>query len=352
MKQALIAIRNGINYLRIKVGALAADRDYTLPGEAPGTDQVLKTGSDDPYTLEFAPYNSGSGSASGTVTSVGVALNGDLYNVSGSPVTTAGTITADLKDQAANTFLGGGSGGDPSEPSFRELEQSDIPSLNASKIGSGKIAFERLPTGKTSTTVAVGNDSRFHNQNTDTGTSNPTFALDTENGGVVLQNEAGVLRLRNAANTDSASIVVKDITVLGEANTGEWEVVEFGDPILDLNATYEGADPLDIGLQFKRGTLAPLLLINKAGTSKLYFGLVGSEKQVALTARTSVTENDLQDGKFTWNHDLNSDTLIVSCWLPDQEQILLQPKIINNNEVELDFADIEFEGSAKLMAVG
>lgn len=66
----------------------------------------------------------------GTVTSVALATPSFL-NVSGSPVTTAGTITLSLATQSANTVFAGPTTGSPAAPTYRALVAADIPDLSA-----------------------------------------------------------------------------------------------------------------------------------------------------------------------------------------------------------------------------
>jgi hypothetical protein len=68
-------------------------------------------------------------SATGTVTSVGLALPASVFSVSGSPVTTAGTLTGALITQAANTVFAGPVTGAADVPAFRALVSGDIPDL-------------------------------------------------------------------------------------------------------------------------------------------------------------------------------------------------------------------------------
>ena len=67
----------------------------------------------------------------GTVTSVGLATGSGasdaLYTISGSPVTTSGTLVETLNTQAKNTFLGGPISGANATPTFRGLNSADIP---------------------------------------------------------------------------------------------------------------------------------------------------------------------------------------------------------------------------------
>lgn len=70
---------------------------------------------------------------SGTVTSVALAVP-SIMSVSGSPITTSGTITTSLVAQAANIVFAGPSSGASTTPTFRSLVSDDIPSLASTKI--------------------------------------------------------------------------------------------------------------------------------------------------------------------------------------------------------------------------
>lgn len=70
---------------------------------------------------------SGGGGGSGTVTSAGLADSTNTFNVTGTPVTTTGTLTlGSFKNQAAHTFLGNTTGGSAA-PSFSALTTADMP---------------------------------------------------------------------------------------------------------------------------------------------------------------------------------------------------------------------------------
>jgi hypothetical protein len=73
------------------------------------------------------------GGGSGTVTSVGLSLPG-IFSVSGSPVTTSGTLTATLATQSANTVFAGPASGSAAAPAFRSLVAADIPSISAGTV--------------------------------------------------------------------------------------------------------------------------------------------------------------------------------------------------------------------------
>lgn len=71
-----------------------------------------------------------SASGSGSVTSVALSLP-SIFTVTGSPITTNGTLTGTLNTQSANLVFAGPSSGGPAIPTFRSLVSTDIPSLSA-----------------------------------------------------------------------------------------------------------------------------------------------------------------------------------------------------------------------------
>jgi len=82
-------------------------------------------------------------SGSGTVTSVGLSAPA-IFSVSGSPVTTTGTLALSLANQSANLVWAGPTTGAAAAPTFRSLVAADIPTLDAAKIGTGQLAAARV----------------------------------------------------------------------------------------------------------------------------------------------------------------------------------------------------------------
>ena len=68
----------------------------------------------------------------GTVTSVGLSLP-NIFSVTGSPVTTSGTLTATFASQTANTVFAAPNGS-AGTPTFRALVAADIPDLTLEKL--------------------------------------------------------------------------------------------------------------------------------------------------------------------------------------------------------------------------
>jgi hypothetical protein len=93
----------------------------------------------------------------GSVTSVALAMP-SIFTVSGSPVTTSGTLTATLNSQAANTFLAAPNGASGT-PTFRTIVAADIPTLNQNTTGTasnvtGTVAIANGGTGQTTANSA------------------------------------------------------------------------------------------------------------------------------------------------------------------------------------------------------
>lgn len=73
-------------------------------------------------------------SGAGTVSSVALTVPGVLFSVTGSPITTSGTLAFSLLNQTANTVLAGPTTGAAAGPTMRSLVAADIPTLTSSKI--------------------------------------------------------------------------------------------------------------------------------------------------------------------------------------------------------------------------
>ena len=89
-------------------------------------------------TIETAFLAVPDGTGNGSVTSVALTAPTDIFNVSGSPITTSGTIALTLDTQTANTIWAGPSTGSAATPTFRTLVLADLPTITTAKGGTGR----------------------------------------------------------------------------------------------------------------------------------------------------------------------------------------------------------------------
>jgi len=97
---------------------------------------ATQTGSDNSTKVATTAFvqSAIAGFGVGTVTSVALSLPTALFDVSGSPVTTSGTLSATLDSQTANQVFAGPASGGAATPGFRALVAGDIPDLSSSYL--------------------------------------------------------------------------------------------------------------------------------------------------------------------------------------------------------------------------
>ena len=125
--------------------------------------------------LTMAGVGSGTGGGSGTVTSVGLSLP-PFITVTGSPVSTSGTLTGTLATQTANTHFAGPTSGSAAAPTFRPLVPADLPTTGLTITQhSGTITTDTESAGAVTCNLAT---SDWHlvvlNANVSVSISNPT----------------------------------------------------------------------------------------------------------------------------------------------------------------------------------
>ena len=108
--------------------------------------------SNSPTNGYFPAYNSATGgftwtaaAAGGGVSSVGLSMP-SIFTVSGSPITSSGTLTVSVNKQSANTVYCGHSSGLASTPTFRSLVLDDMPFGYASSLLPGIITAANFNT--------------------------------------------------------------------------------------------------------------------------------------------------------------------------------------------------------------
>ena len=186
-----------------------------------------------------------SGAGSGTVTSVAMTVPSGLLTITGTPITSSGTLAVGLVNQLANTVFAGPVSGAESVPTFRALVSDDIPNLDASKIASGTLSVSRGGTGATTLTgLVIGNGTSAFTSVS--GTANQLLrrnALDTDYefftpdymsnpmtslGDMIYGNAVG-LPIRRAGNTTTTKMFLSQTGDGTSSAAPQWSVVTASD---------------------------------------------------------------------------------------------------------------------------
>lgn len=180
----------------------------------------------------------------GTVTSVGLALPVSVFSISGSPVTSSGTLTGSFTTQTANTVFAGPTSGGPATPTFRTLTAADVTALNYHEVsdtvtiaafssasytlatsmtftpaaGTYQVTFGSSITPSTTSGVyqyAIFNDAAIvaHSQRI-VGSFNGYFTLQTQAVVTVNGSQAINVRWRKSAGTGSADMFERSMFLL------------------------------------------------------------------------------------------------------------------------------------------
>lgn len=138
--------------------------------------------------------------ASGSVTSVALSLP-SIFTVTGSPVTTTGTLTGTLNTETENTVFAGPSSAGPSVPTFRALTSADIPALSY-------VTSVNVSGGTTGLTTSGG-------PITSSGTITLAGTLDVANGGTGDTSLTAYALLAGGTTSTSA---VQSLATVGTSN--------------------------------------------------------------------------------------------------------------------------------------
>ena len=173
--------------------------------------------SDDSTKVATTAYVKAQGyltSATG-VTSVALSLPG-IFSVSGSPVTTTGTLSASLSAQSQNAVFAGPTSGGTGTPTFRALVAGDIPDITASYLSTAG--------GSVSGNLTVGGDLTVNG--TLTSINSTTVTVDD------ISIELGSTASPSDASANGGGIVLKgttDKTISWLNTTSAWTFSEHVD---------------------------------------------------------------------------------------------------------------------------
>lgn len=219
------------------------------------------------------------------VTSVGLTFS-DIFTVTGSPVTTAGTLTATLSQQTANTIFAGPPSGAGGTPIFRPLVDADIPGISASKLVSGVLDSGRIPALDASK-IGSGTfaDARIPNLNTSKITSGVLpFTLGgtgnsatPANGEFLIGNSTGWAKATLTPGSNISVVNGAGSATISVVSTPVFQNIQISDPAGDtitLNAPAVTV-PYTIKLPASDGTGGALLSTDGAGQLSFITSLFG-----------------------------------------------------------------------------
>ncbi len=221
---------------------------------------------------------------SGTVTSVGLALPSE-FTISGSPVTTSGTLTGTWANQTTNKVFASPNGS-TGTPTFRALAAADIPTLPAAKV-----TGEDVTAGSSKVSVTGG-----------TGASLADVAIDVVESNLTLNNIGGTLG--NSKGGTGLTSPGGNGTVLGSDGTNFLAL----SPTVTLNAATTGFSRNGSNLELNlpnadgsnRGTVSPTT--QTFGGAKTFLALITGSAGITGTSASSaaaVYANGVGGSKWT-----------------------------------------------------
>lgn len=177
-------------------------------------------------------------------------------------------------------------------------------------------------TNKPTSTITNIDDAvtKRHTQNTDTGTTSATFTVGSS--GVKVKNSGGTeLQVRNNADSDYASIRVKDLYVEGTTTTINSNTVNIGDSEIELNSDIVASTSnSDGGIAIKRLMAdnttrkdAKFIYNNSTGKWQTVQGAVtGTLVTADIANKISATVGNASATSYVITHNLNTQDLTVS----------------------------------------
>ncbi len=229
--QTLTGVQGSLDSITNVQGAVLFRGASLWEGLVPGTSGYVLSTQGPNANPQWVPNTAGS------VTSVGLSLPVSLFSVSGSPVTSSGTLTGALIVQSANKIFAGPSTGVDSTPTFRNLVNADIASAGAALA----------KTDDTNVTLTLGGNAATSLVNAASLTLGWTGQLSVPRGGTGLASIAqGGLLYGSAANTLStlakSATATRYLANTGTSNNPNWDQVNLANgvtgnlPVGNLNS--------------------------------------------------------------------------------------------------------------------
>lgn len=235
----------------------------------------------------------------GSVTSVALSLP-NIFNVTGSPITTSGTLAATLVSQTANTFLGVGNTN--GVPTFKALTVTDIPSLPFTKI-TGTANIAQIPDIPTTKLTGVLNDSQMA-----AGTNNSFLQLDSDNNGgrLTWDTASSEFRLRNSGGTAYTNLRLNNLYIEGDTTVISSETLEIADNRILLNSNVTGTPTEDSGIEINRGTSPNSFLQWNEANDNFEAGITGNIFRIIRESQGGISAGNISGNTVTITHNLGN----------------------------------------------
>lgn len=198
-----------------------------------------------------------------------------------------------------------------------------------------------------------------HTQNTDLGTSNPTFYIGTT--GPLWKNNGGVMELRNTGDTDYADLHVKNLTVQGSLTQIDSTQVNIADTELVLNyGTTTAVGNSDGGIAIKRlmadnttEANAKILWNESAKRWNFTFGPTTGLVTRPAALRFDALVGDGTNTSFVITHNFGTKFVVVSIADATTGEIVdVAIPSTTDNTITVDFAEAPATDAYRVTVIG
>lgn len=292
--------------------ALSASYEIAFPTVPPADGDVMvydSTGS------RFDWVNS-SGFGSGTVESVALSLP-NVFNITGSPVTSTGTLTAAWVNQSGNVILASPSNGSSGEPVFRALVDADLPAAIAAGRIDGVLTKANIPNG----TNAI------------------SFQLNGVSGAIISDTTGTGFIIHQSDGVTVGDLTVRNLTITGRFDQEIVETINLGDAFLKFLSAVTGTPTQNAGLIVERGTLTDAGLTWNEATDTWEANDGTTSKSIARRQMVSITNADLVAGVYTFTHNIGKEPIvqIIGDATQNNDTFGLTTRHVNVNSCTIDF---------------